>query len=479
MTTELLERVAAWHLEAKDDDDHYFFETRSSDAIQQGEKIFVIGRKGTGKTAICEHIHHSKAHDKFSVLQSFKNFPFNELYKFENEKFKSPNRYISIWKYAILTALCRLMLDNENVDGAARAKLRRIFDFGVEDAFEKKLRKVTDRSFEIQILGTGIATEPVVLDHANEIPLDRRCEIIFDFLDGYLDESSYFILFDELDEDYRDVLVDTVGGNQYFELLVGLFKAAQEIHSYFSKRTKKVYPVVFLRDDIFDLLRDHDKPKWSDKSVDLNWSSTSLKDLLSFRISKARQPSQPAVPFDAAWKQLFSVQRTRVSNARQANTPTFSYLLRSTYLRPRDLISYVRECAKVTLSVGKARVDNEIIKTAERKHSDFMRDELIAEMYSIVPEISEILDMISEIRKPIITRKEFDDNYRNLQKRVGGKTASLPTQRILELLYYFGAIGNVTTGNHQVYKHDSPRSKYNRRENISVHRSLLKTLDIY
>ena len=41
-----------------------------------------------------------------------------------------------------------------------------------------------------------------------------------------IDESEYYIIFDELDEDYRDILnPDRKDG--YFELLISLFKACQ------------------------------------------------------------------------------------------------------------------------------------------------------------------------------------------------------------------------------------------------------------
>ncbi len=276
----------------------------------------------------------------------------------------------------------------------------------------------------------------------------------------------------------RDVI--SRSNNNYFELIVGLFKAAQELHAYFRSTLKKdVRPVVFLRDDIFDLLRDNDKPKWEDKKVDLNWNSLMLRDFLAFRINKAAGSSDPP-DFRENWQRVFSVETTRTNNRHNRTTTTMNYILRSTYMRPRDVISYVRAAAKLALNQGDDRIDNPIIKDAERLHSGFMRNEIIAEMYPVVPHVSEILDMLAELRKVIVTRKEFNDNYRNLVKQIHSDGAFINEQRALDFLFYFGAIGNVTTGsNHQIFRYDSPRAKYNRRENICVHRSLLKSLDIY
>jgi len=477
-TLKPLETIADWPLEARDDSDRLFFENRFSDAIADGRKIFVIGRKGTGKTAICEHIENLQRPNKYSILQSFKNFPFNEIYEHEDTKFTKPNQYITIWKYTILTAICRLMLENKRIDSAARDKLSKIFDFELEDAFALKLRKITDRNLEFSILGSGIATGPGGPKDSIGATLDARCQVIQKFILQHIDDAQYFILFDELDEDYRGVVINKDEAGKYLQLLVSLFKAVQELHGLFQKKNKNIYPVVFLRDDIFDLLRDHDKPKWSDKSIDLNWDSVMLKELIIYRLRKTFDIDLD-LNYDFVWNQMFSVNRTRINKKNRGSIETFVYLLKSTYMRPRDLISYIRECAKIATSEGKNKVNNLMIKKAEVRHSEFMRSELISEMYSIIPEIAEILDMFSEIRKPIISRKEFNDNYRNLQKRIIGEKAGLAESHVLEILYYFGAIGNVTRAAHQIYKYNSPRSKFNRSENICIHRSLLKSIDVY
>ncbi len=85
---------------------------------------------------------------------------------------------------------------------------------------------------------------------------------------GHLDKSSYYIIFDELDEDYRDVT--NKGEFEYYSnLITSLFKAVQDIKSIFRNTDFNIYPVVFLRDDIYSLIKDSDKNKWSDFKVDL------------------------------------------------------------------------------------------------------------------------------------------------------------------------------------------------------------------
>jgi hypothetical protein len=123
MGAELLREIQNWKLEAKlEDSERYFFEVAEVDSIRSGHKSYVIGRKGTGKTAIGERFlvreHKDNAH---STKLSFKNFPFNELYNNKDTIFTRPNQFITVWKYIIYMTICRLMRDNPKVNYSARA----------------------------------------------------------------------------------------------------------------------------------------------------------------------------------------------------------------------------------------------------------------------------------------------------------------------------------------------------------------------
>ena len=69
-----------------------------------GDYSLVIGRKGTGKTAIAEFICRAESKDLGTFKRdyqsqklSFKNFPFNELYKLSDDRFTHPNQYITMY----------------------------------------------------------------------------------------------------------------------------------------------------------------------------------------------------------------------------------------------------------------------------------------------------------------------------------------------------------------------------------------------
>jgi len=281
-----LQEIADWQLEAADEDNsRYFLKLSDVDRVKSGRARFVLGRKGSGKTAVAEHLKGLKSHDVFVRTLSFKNFPFEELYRLADARFTNPSRYTTIWRYLIYYSVCSMMADNAAIDPSVSKQLANHFSLDVERGLAQSVSKISDRSGGFTVLGTGLNASSKSVSFPNDASWEQRADILENILNTYLDESTYYVLFDELDEDYNDIL-DVAASKQYFDLLKGLFKAAQGI-----KRAVRpglnVLPVVFLREDIFEFLRDNEKNKWLDSAVTLRWSEAQLRRLTAFRLSRA------------------------------------------------------------------------------------------------------------------------------------------------------------------------------------------------
>lgn len=114
MSIKLLEEIEDWKLEAKlENSQRYFYHTRVVARILKGQKLYIVGRKGTGKTAISEHLVNIKEPNLFAQKLTFKNFPFNKLYELQDSGFTKPNQYITLWKYVIYSTICKLMANRK------------------------------------------------------------------------------------------------------------------------------------------------------------------------------------------------------------------------------------------------------------------------------------------------------------------------------------------------------------------------------
>lgn len=468
--------VSSWSIEALDEDiARYFYHFQDFSLIESGKRNFVIGRKGTGKTAIAEYIKERSHNGEQTKLLSFKNFPFNQLYELKDQRYTAPNQFITIWEYVIYCTICSMMVGDNSVDPLRRTELSNIFSFDIEKALSKSINKISDRSFNINILGSGGGLGENKKSNV-EVELEYKNEILRDYIKRHISKKRYFVLFDALDEDYKGILRPD-RKEQYFDLLIGLMKAVQNVRREM-EGLSNISPLVFLRDDIFDLCRDPDKNKWLDRAIVLDWDVLSLKNLIAFRLSRALDAHGVPQPFDMIWQRFFA-RSVRHQRRHQKYEDAFSYIRRYTYGRPRDFVSYIRECAKLALREDIIFVEGAYIKRANEGHSEYLRREVIDETHSIIENIQEIFDLLAEQRKYILSQEEFSELYQREFGDLNFDGHKLEAHEVLKLLYHFNIIGNVVKGsNHQVFSYSSNNKKLNPRENICIHVGLLKAMDI-
>lgn len=474
---ELLTEISKrWKLDAKlEDTSKYFYSHNEVDDILSGERCYIIGRKGTGKTAISEHLL-EKENFKFSEKLSFKNFPFNELYTLSNSKYTAPNQYISIWKYLIYSFICRMMITNENIESSLREELVKSYGKDPITSLPRTVSNWTKKDFSLSFPGVATAKITNESPELEKLSWIERVNILEDIIMNYLDESSYYIIFDELDEDYRDVT--NIGEFEYYSnLITSLFKAVQDIKSTFRSTNFKIYPVVFLRDDIYSLIKDSDKNKWSDFKVDLNWNEFKIKQMLAHRISRAHNSNGEILSFNKAWDLLFFHKDVQKGNQGKKFVNSFEFIAGSTHLRPRDFIRYIQVCAEDTLNQGYNQIHPKTIKFVDKAFSNYLKDEIVDEIHALLPDINNILQIISQIRKQTFSIQEFKDIYTKYLE--AGTIKEKNIEYVLQTLYDFSVLGNQPKQkNNQIFRYLNREARINFREQLVVHRGLFKSLQI-
>lgn len=469
---ELLDEISTWKREAKaEDNDRYFWHVKEVEQIAKGDKYFVIGRKGAGKTALCEYFNRQKNYDLFAEKLSFKNFPFNELYSKKNQSYTAPNEFITIWKYLIYSTICRLMLKNEAVDISIRNELSQLYDDNT--SLSRRLNKWIGKEFGISLFGLSIK---IAKQGGMPQSWTEHVDLLEDLIMQYSGDATYFVLFDELDEDYRDV-TSQQQYQQYSSLITSLFKAVQDVRTTFSNQGgPKIFPVVFLRDDIYELVQDADKNKWGDFRVDLNWDAEKIKKVIAFRISRALSPQcSKILPFDDAWKLVFGTKLIGMGSKQRTKVNTFDFISRSTLLRPRDFVVYLQNCAEAAKDDSQI-ITPEIIKKVDKAFSNYLREELTDELFAILPDISSIFDAISQLRKWNFSIKELETAYASQVKH--GFIAEKNVKFVLQVLYLFSVIGNTPRTGRYVFRYQNREARLNFNERVVVHRGLFKSLQI-
>lgn len=129
-----------WNLEAKQEDDKYFYYVDEVNAIENGSKCYVIGRKGMGKTAISEYLSQKERYNIFSEKMTFKNFPYNILYNLADNDYRLPNQYITTWKYIIYNTILKMMAQNNGLKCEIKEVLSNMYPRDAREVLKKSLK---------------------------------------------------------------------------------------------------------------------------------------------------------------------------------------------------------------------------------------------------------------------------------------------------------------------------------------------------
>lgn len=461
-----------WKRDAIKEKSKYFYDDGDVLQLTKGEKYFVIGRKGAGKTAVADYIDSIDTPNIFSTKISFKNFPFNELYEYINSSYTAPNQYISIWKYVIYSSICQLMAKDQSIKPEIAGSLHQLYGTTTERRLNKLISQWTATSFNIDILGCGGGGERAKKDPISWI---EKTEILESVIRDCIDTSSYFVLIDELDENYT-VFPSEEDKKRYFDLITSLFKAVQDIKNTFDE-SPNILPIVFLREDIFNLIIDPDKNKWHDYIINLEWDVAKIRNMIKHRISVVTKRRYKT--FEDAWNTVFLDDEISVGKRQEKTIGGFEYISRLAQLRPRDYIEYIRECAELALRRGEPKITGQIIKFNNKNFSSYLLAEIRDEAHSALPEFDAVIKILPIIRKQIFSVQEFNETYMGEFEK-GNLQVTGNSEKALEYLFEYGVIGNYPRNKGKaIFRFEYPSATINHREMLIVHRGLYGALQIF
>lgn len=474
MALEDFEEISRWKLEAHEEDtSRYFYRPQEYDRLLAGDICYVIGRKGSGKSAIAANIAKTSSYDHFTASLSFKDFPFNLLYDQGDSDFTSPSQYTTVWKFVILASICGLLAENEGVSGDLVSDLRNSFSTDFSSALRGSTTKEGPRNFSISIAEVIKVELGRSEERTSRQPIGDRVVQLERLIASHLDSSKYFIIFDELDEDYDDILISDAKSS-YFELLTGLFKAVAAVRRKFSDKPG-VRPIVFLRDDIYDLIKNNDRNKWDDLRWDLRWTPDALKNLISFRIDRAFDPNSSHFDTEKSLRMFFSRPKMAHGFRKRRERPVMNHVLDRTMWRPRDLISFFRECAALSLERKHDRAGPKTIRDCEEQYSLRLRQEIVDEVHSLIPDIDGVLDVIGGMRLQVFRYSELEFRLRKADLNLAGLSA----KKVTELLFHFNVVGNIPKQEKErIYRYKNPRAKFSLDDKLIVHPGLTRSLEV-
>ena len=445
--------------EAKNDYslERYFVEFPGFNNVLKGRKRFIVGRKGTGKTAILQKIRLQSNTDPtiFSVDVSLRDFPLNDFRSLGDRSLQDKSKYVAAWKFILLTELAGMILKDESIEqtpytDALQDFMTRNFPNGISvtNTIERLRQNENKISLDVSIF-SGNIKDSKSEEEVAQIHYNRAVKTLEDILQGIESTSTYYELIDELDEGYNS------DNSNLNSVILALLRASDEVYHSFKSSCINFIPITALRSDIFDNLEDNDLNKLDDYVLRLNWttdedSAWSLKQIAERRIAATLEKDTSPKKGCDYWSQ--------VADNASTEKGLWQYLCILTFSRPRDIIKILKYCSEEVTSQKLTLTD---VQRAEERYSDWFYREFRDEVQSFMPCWKGALNCISEIARG-------KERVSVLAERLKGNGAvakwcsdnKKEPLDIIKILFNYSVIGCINESGRWIFKYKDDYFEY-------------------
>ena len=370
----------------------YFVPTGQSIAARRGHAPLIIGRKGSGKSAIFYEIRNSEGRGVHELVLDLRpeGNQFSRLREYVEEHLSRGMQEFALtgfWTYLLLTEIARKILERDSKlarrDPERLARYQKLEDVyahhnpGEQVDFPQRLvyyvgRLVTQATKEDQ---TTISVETIMqsLYAGDSTPLR---DAVVEYLQ---DKSSVWLLIDNLDKSWP------IDGSSTTDILLirSLLEASRKLRNELQDRNTEFKSLLFLRSDIYDHLLKEIPDKGKDTAIRLEWS-----DPASFeRIVERRILASTDLQGDfreSIWPAIC---------APLVNTEdSFDFILGRTLMRPRDLLLFLHRCVETAINRGNSRIEEADVLFAEKGYSNDMLRNLQYEIEDLNPAYRDLLE---------------------------------------------------------------------------------------
>lgn len=468
---------------------NYFIDRNYWQELVDGRKFFVIGRKGTGKSAIYNWVE-KQAKDRSVLVSnlSFRNFPFEKLLKLSDDNFSKPNQYQSVWRNIILSEICKLIIDDPQKDishpcfseisGFVALK------FGTEltelhtKVATQTIKKETGLYLQSsQTTAESYSNQSEICDgFSNITQINVRLEHVIRQYLSSINNFKYVIQFDQLDDNYT-VYIEN---NEYFQCIISLFKVIYDINQSFYRDSLSVKVIGYLRTDIFYEINkfDAESARWDDHKLYLSWAIINRSDwrhplLMNMLDSRIVNSCSQMSSFQHPFSSLFKEIKLKSHNGHPQSV--FSYIVRRSFQRPRDVIQFVKKIQECCCNTN--ILNERTVLDAEKTYSLWLLTEIANEFGPLVKSKDSLNEFLRQFGSKDYSYMDFVELYNGYYADKIG----INSEDILDLLYRLGILTNVNItkkGKEYFSIIRNEQSSINKNMRIELHRGILKGLHI-
>jgi hypothetical protein len=427
----------------------YYLETDAYKRARQGDARMVIGRKGSGKTAIFFQVRDRVRQEKKNVVLDLKPDGY-QLLKFKESVLKLMNEgtyqhtITAFWEYLILLELCHKLLDNDRRDHTRNSRLyqpyRNLSDayatdqYVAEGDFSERMSKLIENVSNNYQAKYGLDQRTEVLSSAEVTELLYVHDVarLRHHLEDYLKlKDAVWILFDNLDKGWP------AKGIRSEDLIIlrCLEDATRKIERQLNAHDVEAHTLLFLRQDVYELLLDEISDRGKQARVTLDWTDADmLREILKRRL--VFNGAALSATFLEIWREI-CVSYVDGEESSQ-------YLIDRCLMRPRYLLNLVNYCRSFAINLGHTKIETEDIEKGVGAYSDELVKEIGYEIRDIAPKLEDVLYVFIDVDSNLAP-----DTLASLLNEAGFSQEL--HKQIAETLLWYGVLGIFSAANEGTY----------------------------
>lgn len=338
---------------------HLFIRNDALEKLCSPATTFLVGEKGTGKTAYAIYMVNNSYQNNASTIRYIRETEYQKFITLKKEKHLDLSDYCSIWKVIIYLLMAEQIYEKEGGNGFFKkfTKFQALHDAIQEyyvHAFSPEiihaLQFVKESKVAAELLSkyakaSGESSENITFSESrfqtNLLYIQKNFESAISSLKL---ESNHLLFIDGI-----DIRPSTIPYDEYLDCIKGLANAVWEINNDFfpSIRDSKgrIRTVLLVRPDIYASLGlQNQNTKIRDNAVLLDWSTT-YRDyrssdifFLSDQILKHQQTNKEELALGDAWDHYFPYDTPNLMTEFEKHSSFVSFLRFALY-RPRDIVT--------------------------------------------------------------------------------------------------------------------------------------------
>lgn len=415
----------------------YYLETDQFQRAVRGEVRLVVGRKGSGKTAIFAQVRDRMRGERQNIVVDLRPDGY-QLLKFKEMVLRYlgqgslEHTITAFWEYLLLLEICYKLLEKDRLPHtrdprlqAPYRKLAAIYDsdrYVTEGDFSERLsRLLTHLTDDYRTKYGEDANRTLSQQEITELLYRHDVNTLRERVVEYLKiKKGLLLLFDNLDKGWPThglTVTDIV-------ILRALLEATRKLERQLQKRDIDCRTLAFLRNDVYELLVSETPDRGKEGRVALDWSDPDLlRELLRRRLIYSSSLDRP---FEDLWQSI-CVSHVEGEESSQ-------YLIDRCLMRPRGLIDLVNHCRGYAVNLLHSKIQTEdLLKGVQAFSSDLVVD--------IGYEIRDVMPAAENVLYAFIDEPQTMpmNELKTLLTRGGIDNEKVPD--IITILLWYGVLG--------------------------------------